>query len=169
MGEDDSLEIPGSDAFEGLGRCLGIVRVEAVLRRCHRLRSDAPESRKRPPEDGRGLAVEVLDEVGHDQGARGSVKEDDLREEDVAADFRLVELGGPTGIRLIAENAIEGEVGAPLGEPRGGEDLCPWIGVDVVADRQMVDLVGRDDEGDLTEAVEIASDRGIERYGGMDE
>jgi hypothetical protein len=97
------------------------------------------------------------------------VKEDDLREEDVAADFRLVEFDGPTGFRLIAENAIEGEVGPPLGKAWGGEDLCLWIGVDVVGDRQMVDLVGRDDEGDVTEAVEIGSDRGIERYGGVDE
>ena len=119
--ENDPLEIPGSDALEGLGRCRGIGRVQAVFRRCHWLRSNAEEPRKRAPEDGCGLAVEVLDEVGHDQGTGSPMQKDDLCEEDVAADRGLVEFGGPSGIRLITENPVEGEVGAPLGKARGGE------------------------------------------------
>ena len=70
---------------------------------------------------------------------------------------------------LLVPGVSEREIGTALGQAGGSEGLCPGIGVDVFTDRQMVDFVGGDDEGDLAEAVEIASESSIECHGRMDE
>jgi hypothetical protein len=123
-----SLEVPLEDPLERGPRGVPVADGEAERGRRPQPWSPArPESRAHVP-----ARCHVPGEVAHQQRAGRAVPEDHLREQPVTAKQRLVELGAPAGIGLIAELTREREVPPPPGKPGRREQLDPRVGLAVL-------------------------------------
>lgn len=98
------------------------------------------------------------------------MEEDDLLDEAVAEERRLIDVVGPAGVRRAAEEAVERQVGSAAGQKRRGEQLGVRVGGAVLLHEEVpVNGAGGEDEADVAEGVELGAQPLVELGRRVDE
>jgi hypothetical protein len=110
MGEHDPVEVPREDALQGGPRRRLVTKPEFHVQVRPRPLVDTVQAHHEAHEQ-RAPRIGRLYEVGHDEGAALLVVEHHLPQQPFSPEERLLEVLGPSRLRLVPEHPVEREIG----------------------------------------------------------
>ena len=122
------------------------------------------EPRHERPPPGQRSARQLLKDIGEQHSAACDVKEHNLGGDQIPADHDLLKIGRPWRSATIIQIAIKGDIAALPAQTRRRVGHCHRIGRLPLAQKQMVQAVGRDEVVNLSERINVSAQGGRQRH-----
>jgi hypothetical protein len=105
--DDQSLRVPGKRLAERRARGVAVPELEAPIARSATMIDDPGQTHERASPAMQGRRIKLLHQIGDNDRARGTVKEDDLFLDHAAVEDHLVEVRRSGEIRRVTQLASE--------------------------------------------------------------